>query len=343
MKSIERLNAIMEGRAPDRWPFVPSIYEHGPAVLGRPIPEVSRNADLMARAAMESYRQYEHDLVTVGVDIYNIEAEALGCEIEATERSIPGVVSHPLKEAQESEIESLEIPDPGPENRLGLITDAAGQVFDALGDEVWIYGCMGGPFSQAVELRGFEQLIADIYTAPELVHRLMAKTAELSVQQAERLSGQGCGIYLYESWATIPLIHGEIFEKFVVPYNKRVITRVKDRFDTPPPGVIMGGDTAKLIDHFLEAGTSIVVADYNTDFEFIRDKISNRSMLVRGCVDPKLIERGDWDTLERSIRTLAEKARGMHNFVWGCGCVSFDTPPEHLLRFKDLCLRHQAT
>ena len=338
MKGIERLNAIMEGRAPDRWPFIPSIYEHGPAVIGQPISKVSRNADLMASAAIESYKLYRHDLVTVGVDIYNIEAEALGCRIEATERSIPGVVTHPLQDAGPSEIESLEIPEPGPENRLGTITEASGKVFEAIGDEVWIYGCMGGPFSQAVELRGFEQLIADIYTAPELVHSLMEKTAELSVQQAERLSRQGCGIYLYESWATIPLIHGEIFEKFVVPYNKRVITRVREQFDTPPPGVIMGGDTAMLIDYFLEAGTCIMVADYNTDFDLIRDKISNRRMLVRGCVDPKLIERGEWDTLEQSVSTLAEKARGMQNFVWGCGCVSFDTPPENLLRFKDLCL-----
>jgi len=341
VKSIERLTAIMGGRASDRWPFIPSIYEHGPALLGRSVAQVSRDPDLMAEAAIESYRRYQHDLVTVGVDIYNIEAEALGCEIEATERSIPGVVSHPLKEANQAEIESLEIPSPTRSNRLGVITEAAGQVYEALGDEVWIYGCMGGPFSQAVELRGFEQLIADIYTTPEFVHRLMEKTAELSVQHAERLSRKGCGVYLYESWATIPLIHGEIFEKFVVPYNKRVITKVREQFDTPPPGVIMGGDTAVLIDYFLEAGTSIVVADYNTDFEFIRDKISDRKMLLRGCVDPKLIERGEWDMLESSTRALAEKAQGMKNFVWGCGCVSFDTPPEHVLRFKEFCLSAQ--
>ena len=35
---------------------------------------------------------------------------------------------------------------------------------------------------------------------------------------------------------------------------------------------------------------------------------------------------------------LAEKARGMANFVWGCGCVPYDTPVEHVRRFKQMCL-----
>lgn len=34
---------------------------------------------------------------------------------------------------------------------------------------------------------------------------------------------------------------------------------------------------------------------------------------------------------------LFEKARGMHNFVWGCGCVSYTTTEDQMLRFKSLC------
>ena len=49
-------------------------------------------------------------------------------------------------------------------------------------------------------------------------------------------------------------------------------------------------------------------------------------------------ERGAWLELAPAITTLARKARGMSNFLWGCGCVPYHTPPEHVLRFKDLCL-----
>ncbi|MEA3368071.1 MAG: uroporphyrinogen decarboxylase family protein, partial [Planctomycetota bacterium] len=76
MKPIQRLGAVLAGEAPDRWPFIPSVYEHGATLLARGPSEVSRDAGLMAEAALTGYRAYAHDLVTVGIDIYNIEAEA---------------------------------------------------------------------------------------------------------------------------------------------------------------------------------------------------------------------------------------------------------------------------
>ena len=338
MNSIERMNRVLAGQATDRRPFVPSVYEHGAAVLGKSPGEVSRDPALMARAAIEAHALYDHDIVTVGIDIYNIEAEAFGCQVsDGAGTSVPGVTSHPLAGRPLGEAESLAIPVPGESNRLGLIAEAAGKVFDEIGGQVWVYACTGGPFSQAVELRGFENLIGDMMDAPEAVHKLMARTTELSLAHARDLSQRGCGIYLYESWATLPLIDPSIFERFVVPWNRKVISAVRREFDTPPPAIIMGGDTAILIDFFLQAGTSLVAPDFNTDFDYVKARTKGRKIIVRGCVDPKMIERGQWDPLAEAIGTLGRKARGMKNFVWGCGCVSYNTPPEHVLRFKQMC------
>jgi hypothetical protein len=106
----------------------------------------------------------------------------------------------------------------------------------------------------------------------------------------------------------------------------------------------MGGDTSRLIDFFIDAGTSLVAADFNTDFSFIRRRLaeSGCSLVVRGCLDPKMIERGDWAGLDAAIEKLAGKARGMTNFVWGCGCVSYDTSRQNLLTFKEKCLAASA-
>lgn len=338
MNAIERMQAVLESRPADRWPFVPSIYEHGARVIGETPGDTSRSADLMARAALASYETYHHDLVTVGIDIYNIEAEAFGCRVSTGEgTSIPGVLSHPLADQEELDPEGLAIPQPGPANRMQLIVEASARVRAKIGNEVWVNACMGGPFSQAVELRGFENLVMDMLEAPDRVHALLEKTTELSLQQAGRLSDVGCGVNIFESWATIPLIDPPTFGTYVVPYNKRVMQMIRREYDTPPPSLIMGGNTATLMDHFIEAGTSLVVADFNTDFDFMRAKTAGRPMIVRGCVDPKLIERADWERVKEQAARLAEKARGMRNFVWGCGAVSFNTTPEALLMFKEIC------
>ncbi len=338
MKSIERMNTMRAGQAVDHWPFVPSIYEHGARLLGKSPGEVSRSAELMADAALAAFETYRHDLVTVGIDIYNIEAEAFGCRLsDGTGKSIPGVTNHPLAEGA-LEPGGLVVPQPAPGNRLGLIAEAVDRVLREIGDEVWVYGCMGGPFSQAAELRGFENLIIDMHEAPEQVHALLDKTAALATEQACRLAALGAGVNLFESWATLPLIAPPIYEQYVVPYNKRVIDTVRAQYQTPPPAVILGGDTTRLIDLFIATGTGLIAADYLADIGFMRQKIGDREIIIRGCVDPKMIEWGDWAGLEQMVRKLADKAAGMTRYVWGCGCVSYDTPPEALLRFKEMTL-----
>jgi len=339
MTPRERLDAIAAGRVPDRRPFVPSIYEHGAALLSRTPTAVSRDAALMAEAALEAYETYQHDIVTVGIDIYNVEAEAFGCAISRHDEAhaIPGVISHPLQGSDGLAPEDLPIPQPNATNRLGLLADACSRVVESIGDDVWVTGCMAGPFSQAVELRSFDDLIVDAFTEPDRVHRLLARTTQLAIEQADRISRTGAGVYLYESWATMPLIDPRLFATYVVPYNRQVIRHVRERFDTPAPAVVMGGDISLLIDFFVEAESGLVVCDYNADFGLIRERTAGRDMLVRGCVDPKAIERGDWGAISTATDTLARKAAGMNNFLWGCGCVSYDTTVEQVLEFKERC------
>jgi len=322
----------------DHTPFVPSIYEHGAAVLGRSPGEVSRDADLMAQAAIASYRRYDHDLVTVGIDIYNVEAEAWGCTISKGDgSSVPGVTTHPLAEYPELDPMRLREPAPGQGNRLMLLTNAIEKVLNEIGYHVWVYACLGGPFSQAVELRGFDNLVMDMYTTPDRVHTFLERLTKATLEHARRLSQKGSGIYLYESWATPPLITVDIFRDYVTPYNKTIVQAIKAEYETPPPSVIMGGNVTVLGDLFLDMGVSLIAADYLADFTALRAKFDGTGAIVRGCVDPKMIERGDWDGLRQMIDQLAEKSHGMHNFVWGCGCVSYNTPEDHLLHFKTLC------
>ena len=338
MNAKERMERVLHGEPADHTPFVPSLYEHGATVLGKNPGAVSRDAALMAAAAVASYRRYGHDLVTVGIDIYNIEAEAWGCAVSAGDGlSVPGVISHPLAAWPELDPVRQGEPVPGEGNRLALLADAAAMVVAEIGDAVWVYACLGGPFSQAAELRGFDNLIVDIMTTPDAVHALLNRLTAATLAHARRVSKTGAGVYLYESWATLPLITADIFRDYVAPYNKTIVQAVRQEYATPPPSVIMGGNVTLLGDLFLDMGVSLIAVDYLADFALLRTKFDGTGTIVRGCVDPKMIERGDWDGIQRMLDHLANKSQGMHNFVWGCGCVSAATPAEHLLHFKSLC------
>ena len=58
--------------------FAPAIYEYKAALIRRSVREVADSAELLAQALEVEYTGIESDFLTVGIDIYNLEAEALG-------------------------------------------------------------------------------------------------------------------------------------------------------------------------------------------------------------------------------------------------------------------------
>jgi len=62
--------------------FAPVVYEHAAALIDKSPWEVSRDPELLYRAHREAYLKYRHSPVTPVIDIYNVEAEGWGAEVE---------------------------------------------------------------------------------------------------------------------------------------------------------------------------------------------------------------------------------------------------------------------
>ena len=71
-----------------RIPFTPAVYEHAARFVGRTPAEVSRNAGLLFQAHRRAYLEYRHQPIAVGIDIYNLEAEAYGAKVELVEGEV---------------------------------------------------------------------------------------------------------------------------------------------------------------------------------------------------------------------------------------------------------------
>ena len=65
-------------------PFTPVIYEHAARFVGRTPWEVSRDAELMFDGHRLAYQEYRQQVIAVGIDIYNLEAEAYGAKVAAS-------------------------------------------------------------------------------------------------------------------------------------------------------------------------------------------------------------------------------------------------------------------
>ncbi|HVX66575.1 MAG TPA: uroporphyrinogen decarboxylase family protein, partial [Bryobacteraceae bacterium] len=81
MTKRERLEAAYRLKKPDRVPFVPAIYEHKGYLVGRSPSEICRNPEYLYAALQCELKTYDPDALVIGIDVYNVEAEAAGCEV----------------------------------------------------------------------------------------------------------------------------------------------------------------------------------------------------------------------------------------------------------------------
>ncbi len=83
--------------------FSPSVYEHAAFLIGMTPWDVSHDAELLCKAHRKAYEIYHHSPIVVGIDIYNVEAEAYGCTVERPHgNGIPAVTTGILNSIEEA-------------------------------------------------------------------------------------------------------------------------------------------------------------------------------------------------------------------------------------------------
>ncbi|MBI4890443.1 MAG: hypothetical protein HY821_07435, partial [Acidobacteria bacterium] len=103
-------------------PFNPSVYEHAARFVGQTPFITSRDPELIFRGHRDAWLEYRHTPIVLGIDIYNLEAEAYGATI-----SVPGgdgipAIHNPLFSTLEDALEIRPF-DPSRDGRLPMILD----------------------------------------------------------------------------------------------------------------------------------------------------------------------------------------------------------------------------
>ena len=78
--------------------FAPTVYEHLSKISGETVSELAKNGDKLLKALTKMMELYEPDIISLGIDVYNIEAEALGAKVNYFEdNSYAGIDSYGRK------------------------------------------------------------------------------------------------------------------------------------------------------------------------------------------------------------------------------------------------------
>jgi len=100
--------------------------------------------------------------------------------------------------------------------------------------------------------------------------------------------------------------------------------------------LIIGGDTFAFSQHLVRTGTSILIADYNTDLAQYKTIAEQAGVVLRGNVNPQLLAQGTEEELLETGKQVLRQGMPGGRFLLGTGVVPYHSHPERLLALKEL-------
>ncbi len=317
-------------------PFLPAIYEHKAAFIGSTPSAIARDADLLTRALLAEFENVQPDALAVGVDVYNLEAEACGCKVtfyEGDDTSIPGISPGDHVIAPGTDLSNAKIPNPLTDGRMPINLQATRQVRKALGDDIWLRGAISGPFSLAISLVGAEALFFSCVDNPAWVHEVLGYSGRIIKAFAQGYIDAGAELIIFDSQASPELLSPAMYEEFVMPITTDFAEWAAGQGVRDVP-LIIGGNTTRIADLLVETGCNNLLCDFTGDFDEWAELCQDHDRAMRRNISPHLLQKGTPQEIYDVARTELARGKDMPGFILGTAVVPFGTPTENIVAVK---------
>lgn len=316
--------------------FSPSIYEHAAKLIGKSPWEVSRDEDLIFTAHKRAYEIYHHSPIVVGIDIYNLEAEAYGAYVvNPGEQGIPAITENICSGV--GDIQQLNHFNPTIDGRIPAIIEAGAKLTDEFPDaDVRIP--VSGPFSIAANLIGLNTLLSEILTDPETTKSALLHLVEGQIKFYKEIARNKLGVTIFESAAAPPLLSPDLFREIELPVLQ-ILFHECERIAGHPLPCILGGDTAPIIEDILQTGTRYVICPSETDQTVFMEKlIAYPDVMVRVNMNPEIIVSGNMSEIYTEVDRVMKLAQQREKVCIGTGVLPYETDPDVVLKIKEYIL-----
>ena len=313
--------------------FSPAVYEHAARFVGRSPWEVSRDGELLFEAHRRTWLEYRHTPICVGIDIYNLEAEAYGAKVCAPGHDAIPAIEEPLIEDMSAALD-IKPYKPAMDGRIAMAIETGQRLKKAL-PEADVRIPVAGPFSIAFNLRGINGLCEDAALEPEMVAKFLMRLAENQAVFCKAVAAAGLNVAFFESAASPPMLSPAQFHDIELPALKRIMEIAANYVGHSVP-CIMGGNTYPILDDILSTGTSYVVTNVETDQASFVKRIAatHPHVRVRVNMHPEIVACADEQRIHREIDRILAIAAWHPSCLLGTGALPYETPPENIALIK---------
>ena len=320
--SVERVLTTIAGQTPDRVPVIPLMIHHAVKLAGYSLGQCAQDPRLLIDAHIRAWQTYQYDGFHVSCDNW-ILPSALGCPIQFFSNQPPAPKARPL--ADTTDLNRLTRPRTGTEGRMGFKVEATRLAARTVGDRCFLMTCFDqGPFTLATAVRGIENVMLDCYDNPQFIFDLLEICTDAVIKFARACGQAGCHALTFGD-ATAGLLSRDLFKRFGLPYEKRVIAALEDL--GIPVFLHICGDVAHIVDLMATTGATGLEIDYQHDIAFYREKVGSR-ICLKGNIEPSgVLYQGSPEEVRESCRGAIQQSMPAGRFILSSGCeVPCDTP-----------------
>jgi uroporphyrinogen-III decarboxylase len=314
------------------------INDHSAFLSGVSPERFFTDADTFTQAQLLVTEYYKLDTLSNFWDVYNVEAEALGQKVVFYPVGLPDVDrSQPLM-SQPSDLDRLHPPNPYKSGRMPWIQMLNKNFLEMTGKLERVY--FTAPFSLAVNIRGYQNLMEDMFLRPAFAHRLFKFLCDdvlVPHIEAMREAVDMPDLLMdgRDAWASPPLITLDMMDEYVVTYTERLRDKVGDNLLTRGN---WGDAKSRDPERFFLQKTkcspgSLSVLDpdlYEVGPERVKAYANEHNLFVTAGVDAALLQKGPVEAIVERIKFYIDKIARDGRCMIHLNHIPAETPSEHV-------------
>jgi uroporphyrinogen decarboxylase len=287
---------------------------------------LATNPAFATEVTLQPLERYPLDAAILFSDILTVP-DAMGLGLSFTTGEGPRF-ERPLRD--EAAVNQLAVPDM---DKLRYVFDAVASIRQALQGRVPLIGFAGSPWTLAcymVEGGGsddYRQVKTLMYARPDLMHRVLAVTADAVAQYLNAQIAAGAqAVMVFDSWGGV-LADGD-FQTFSLAYTRRVLAQLaRQHAGQQVPRIVFTKGGGLWLDEIAASDVDAVGLDWTVHLGTARERVGHR-VALQGNLDPAVLFAPEAQIRAQARQVLDRYGpHAGHVFNLGHG-ISQYTPPE---------------
>lgn len=332
MTAIDRLENLLRGNPVDRPPFMPAIYDLKPAFLQLAPHSFGQKKQDIIDALIFEAEELEADSLTAAYDIYNIEAEAVGCSVLRDPKILMPEIEIPIL-CSLSELDQLELPC-GLSGRMEIFIAAADHMLQKHEGTIPVRGGISGPFTMATKIFPKEALLLETVMNPDKLIPLLRFCTETIKIYAKAFADIGAGVVVFDSFVSPPMLSPQTYQELILPFHRDIFQSL-DSFGVLQRTLIIGGNTLPILHDIISTGATQFLLDFTIPVEAVKTVLQEYPDTVfRVNLPPKPFTSRNTSELEYIINKTLNSLKYLKNLIIGTGILPPNVPPANVLFAK---------